>query len=88
MRTNLDVVERRYRSLAMNKANPVKIRRAAIGAMRFPSDQYLCRLLKACRGTPSLELVVTGMLAGIRDKALHDKLRTSKPSSSALKENK
>jgi len=74
MRCHLDVVERRWRALAMNKKATTKLRKAAIERMQFPTDAYLCRLLKGCKGHPALEFQVTERLAALRKKAFEQSL--------------
>ena len=71
MRTYLDLVERRWRSLAMNKKAAIKVRKTAIQKMKFPTDAFLCRLLKAVKGRPSLEFLVVERLAQLRSDAFN-----------------
>ena len=74
MRAHLDVVERRWRKIAMNPKASVKQRKTALDRMKVPSDTFLCRMLKKCTSSPALEFAVTEKLAALREKAFLDKL--------------
>ncbi len=79
MRHYLDRVEKNWRKIAMNKRSPVKIRKAALERMECPTDIFLCRLMKACKGHPSLEFLVTERLAEVRkDAEVEHNLRVGK----------
>ncbi|HZR57040.1 MAG TPA: hypothetical protein VFA74_09230 [Terriglobales bacterium] len=76
MRTNLDIVEKRRRAIALNPKHAPKVRLTALRALDHPSDSFLCKLLKAC-DDPKLELAALETLSAVRKEAFNQKLLKS-----------